>query len=246
MRNALLLSLGVTTLCAGAAPAALLVPRNGETWAATYEGDVAPPTGSTPAWTQFDVQGSGAAQSTDGNLYTVNTAATTDAVSYFVTGGWSGTGPTRTVEIRTRVIPESYEATDGAAGLVIGVNDIAFNLRFHTGYVTFNIGGSLNTAATLDTTQFHTYRMVADLAGSPNFRLYIDGNPSPVYTANSAWFNSSGFDSLVWGDFSAGGLSGHTETDFISWGPGALTNVPEPASLTALALGAFFLRRKSR
>jgi hypothetical protein len=223
--------------------AAFGVSRNGVTWDATFEGDVAPPTGSTPAWSVFDTQGVGAAQSSDGDLYTVNTSATTAAVSYSQQTNWTGGGQARTVEIRTRVIPEAYEASDGAAGLVVGLNDIAYNLRFHTGQLTYNSGG-LNTAATLDTTQFHVYRIVVDQAANPVFSLYIDGALAPSFTSNGSWFTSGGFDTIVWGDFSTGGLAGHTETDYISWAIGAHPPVPEPATLAGLAVGVSLLRRR--
>jgi hypothetical protein len=232
-----------TLLVIGSTQAAFLVNRNGVTWAATYEGDVSPPTGSTPAWSQFDTQGAGANQSTDGDLYTVNTTGTSAAVSYGISTDWSTGGLTRTAEIRTRVLPETYEAGDGAAGIVLGINGVAFNLRFHTGFVTFNTG-ALSTAATLDTSQFHTYRMIVDLAAAPNFSLFIDGNPAPAFTSNSSWFFSSGFDTVVWGDFSTGGLAGHTETDYISWTPGSHPpEVPEPAGLALISLGAAVVMR---
>lgn len=232
--------LGFATCALGA----FSLPRNGVVWDATYEGDVAPPTGSTPAWAVFDTQGAGAAQSSDGDIYTVNTSAVSAAVSYGVSANWSTAGSTRTAEIRTRVIPETYEAGDGAAGIILGVNGIAFNLRFHSGYVSYNVGGTLNTAATLDTSEFHTYRMVVDLAGSPNFALYIDGAQTPDFTSNGSWFFSAGFDTIVFGDFSTGGLAGHTETDFISWAAGAQTQVPEPTFGIAGLAAALLMRRR--
>lgn len=231
-------------LIATSAWAALMVPRNGVTWDGTYESDVAPPNTSTPAWTTFDTQGTGAGQSSDGDIYTINSTNVGAAVSYSTTELWSTAGSTRTVEIRTRVVPETYEAGDGAAGIVLGVNGIAFNLRFHTGFVSYNAGG-LNTAVTLDTTQFHTYRMVADLTGSPNFALYIDGATTPDFTSNGSWFFSAGFDTLIWGDTSTGGLAGHTETDFISWTAGNHPQVPEPAGLALMTVAFAAFRRRA-
>jgi hypothetical protein len=227
------------------ADAAFNVDRNGVVWDATYEGDVAPPTGATPPWVQFDTQGVGAGQSSDGDLYTINSLNVGSAVSYEQTNLWTGPDQARTVEIRTRVVPESYEASDGAAGLVLGINDIAYDLRFHNGFVTFNSGG-LSTAATLDTTQFHVYRVVVDQTASPVYSLYIDGALTPAFTSNGSWFTSAGFDKIVWGDYSTGGLSGHTETDYISWAAGAHPPVPEPASLACLAAGALLINRRSR
>ncbi len=248
MRKVSRLSLvAFAALVAGSASAfaAFNVNRNGVAWDATYEGDVAPMTGSTPAWGPFDTQGAGAFQSSDGNLYTINTSGVSAAVSYEQTDlSWTGAGLVRTAEVRLRVIPETYEAGDGAVGIILGVNGIAFNLRFHTGFITYNAGG-LNTAATLDTTQFHTYRMVTDLTASPNFALYIDGANAPAYTSNGSWFFSAGFDKIVFGDFSTGGLAGHTDTDYISWTAGAHAQVPEPTTLGVLgAFSALLIRRR--
>jgi|GEM_PF-6384479 len=245
-RCAVLTAAAVSFTVISAASAALSVPRNGVVWDATFEGDVSPPTGSTPAWTSFDTQGAGANQSTDGDLYTINTTQVGAAVSYGVTSNWSTGGSVRTTEIRTRVIPETYEATDGAAGIILGVNGVAFNLRFHTGFISYNAGG-LNSIATLDTTQFHTYRMITDLTGSPNFSLYIDGATTPNFTSNGSWFFSAGFDTIVWGDFSTGGLAGHTETDYISWSAGAHSEVPEPTAVAGLSVaGALLIARRRR
>lgn len=250
MRTSSILWLAVAALALGpavqSAHAGFNVLRNNVTWDATFEGDVAPPTGATPAWSLFDTQGVGAFQSSDGDIYTINTSATTAAVSYSQSTNWSaGATTARTVEIRTRVIPETYEAGDGAAGIILGLNSTAYNLRFHTNQVTYNAGG-LNTAAALDTTQFHVYRMVVDQTANPAFSLYIDNALTPAFTSNGSWFNSPGFDMIVWGDFSTGGLAGHTETDYISWKIGAHPPVPEPASLATLALGGLLIARRRR
>jgi len=227
------------------AEAAVGVNRNGVVWAGTFEGDVADLTASTPPWAVFDRNGF-AAESSDGDIYSYVSGSTGTTVSYNQNNSWAGTGLARTVEARVRVPDANFAATDGVGGLVLGVNNLAYNVRFHPGFISYNDNVTgLFSVKELDTSVFHTYRAVVDQSASPIFSLYIDNDPTPVFTSNNHWFNSPGFDTLVFGDFSTGGLSGKLDTDFVSWTAGAFApEVPEPALLGVVLLGALMLIRR--
>ena len=227
------------------AGAATNVDRNGVTWDATFEGDFAALTGSTPAWSVFDVANS--SESTDGNIRTHTTTAAAGANSYSVASNWSGTGGARTVEIRARVPnPDIAGVTDGQASLILGVNNIAYDFRFTDDSLLYNVGGALATVATLDTTQYHIYRVTVDQSANPIVNLYIDNNPTSVFSSSESWFTSPGFDILVYGDISTGGEAGTIDVDYISWADGVQTAVPEPASLGVLALAGVALVGRRR
>lgn len=232
-------------VAAAASHAALNVDRNGVLWPGTFEGDVADLTTSIPPWGIFDRNGF-AAESSDGNIYRYVSGSVGTAVSYEQTATFAGApGQAWTAEARVRVEPSAFEAGDGAGALIMGVNSQAYAMRFHTGFVTYNFSSGLSTVATLDTTLFHTYRMVVDQSANPAFSLYIDGNPTPVLTTNDTWFTSPGFNKLVFGDTSTGGLAGIMEVDYISWTAGAFP-VPEPTGLLAAAAGFGLLGLRRR
>jgi hypothetical protein len=225
--------------------AATNVPRNGVTWDATYEGDVAALTDSSPAWTIFDVSNSNSA-TTDGDVRRHVTNNTAGANSYGFSGtGWTGTA--RTAEIRARVVvdPLAPEAGDGTASFILGVNDEAFDFRFFTTGIAYNSGG-LNTVVPMDTTQFHIYRVTVDTGANPRVNLYIDGNTTPAFSSNGSWFTSPGFNSLVYGDISTGGEAGSMDVDYISWTTGVHPEVPEPSALALTGAGAAALLRRQR
>lgn len=230
---------------AAASQAALNVNRNGVLWTGTFEGDVADLTTSTPTWGIFDRNGF-AAESTDGNIYRYVSGSVGTSVSYEQTATFpGGPGGAWTAEARLRVEPSAFEAGDGAGGLVVGVNNQAYALRFHTGFVTYNFTSGLSTVATLDTTQFHVYRAVVDQSAAFAYTLYIDNNPIPVLETNDFWFTSPGFNKVVFGDFSTGGLAGIVETDYVSWTAGAFP-VPEPTGLAAVAVAGLCALRRRR
>lgn len=231
-----------------AADGAVGVTRNGVTWDATFEGDVASLAGSTPAWSAFDL-GSSPTEFTDGDIRWVNTTAANQANSYSVASGWSGTGGARTVEIRARV-PNADIVGDGQASLILGVNNVAYDFRFSSNGILYNDGNvGLGTAVSMDTSAFHIYRVTVDQSANPVINLYIDNNPTPAFTSNASWFTSGGFDSLVFGDISTGGEAGQVDVDYISWSDGVFpAAVPEPTSVAGIALiaGAAIARRRRR
>jgi hypothetical protein len=244
-RSATLPAAAWLALAPACAWGAFSVNRNGVVWDATFEGDVADLTASAPAWGVFDRNGF-ASETTDGNLYRYVSGSVGTSVSYEQLSTFAG-GPDGawTVEARLRVEPSTFEASDGAGGIVVGVNGVAYNVRFHSHTVTYNVNGSLNPVVpSIDPTQFRVYRMVVDQSASPAFSLYIDNDPVPAFTSNASWFISPGFNKIVFGDFSTGGLAGIVETDYVSWTRGAFP-VPEPATgALALGLAAAALRRR--
>jgi len=245
MRNTLILAVAVTSIGALSAQAGEMVLRNGVTWAGTFEGDVASPTGSTPAWAVFDI-GNTNSESSDGDIRTYTTGNEAGKNSYGYAGpSWIGAGTTRTAEIRARVPANGqYEATDGQGSFIVGVGD-ALDFRFYAGKIAFNFSTGLSTILTMDTSVFHTYRVTYDQAADPQVNLYIDNNAVPAFSTNDQWFGD--FDKLLFGDISSGGEAGQIDVDFISWTAGVHAPVvPEPTSLALIALGGLVLRRKSR
>lgn len=245
LRTPLLLGAAALLGSVALANAALNVNRNGVLWPGTFEGDVADLTASVPPWGIFDRNGF-AAESTDGNIYRYVSGSTGTSVGYEQTATFAGApGLKWTAEARLRVEPCTFEAGDGAGGLVMGVNDKAYALRFHTGFLSYNFTGGLSPILNIDTTQFHTYRVVVDQTANPVYSLYVDNDPTPAFTTNDFWFTSAGFNKLVYGDFSSGGLAGIVETDFVSWTEGAFP-VPEPTGVAAVAGLALLGARRRR
>lgn len=238
----------VVSLLPQGANAALNVNRNGVTWDATFEGDSLP-TASNPAWAVFDNNGF-AAESSDGDIYSYVSGSTGTSVSYETTDStWTSGGAARTVEIRARVPDAVNQAGDGVGSLILGINGIAYDLRFVDGAVYYNpasAGSGLTTAATVDPGVFHIYRLTVDQAANPILNLYIDNSPTPAYSTNANWFTSAGFDKIVFGDISTGGESGKLDVDYISWTSGVHAPVPEPTAVGLLALGGIALARRSR
>lgn len=228
------------------AEAATNVLRNGVLWESTFEGDVADLTTSTPAWTVHD-RNLQASETTDGDVYSLVSENTGESASYKTTAGYSST-TARTVEIRARVPDSVFEAGDGIASLVAAMNGDAYDLRFASHGLLYNNGGSLSTVVTMDTSEFHVYRIVTDTNASPTYSLYIDGSTTAAFTSSTPWFTSAGFDGLFFGDISAGGLAGKIDVDYISWTDnGAFAPlVPEPSTLLCAAAGALFIAGRRR
>lgn len=213
--------------------AATMVVRNGVTWAYTFEGDVADLTTSSPAWSTFDKNGF-ATESSDGDIYSYLSGSTGVTNSYSAPN-WSGTGNQRTAEIRVRVPDASLQAADGSAAFTAG-NGNAYDIRIYQDRIAYNGTGGVtdpSNIVSLDLSEFRILRAVVDPTASPAYKLYVDNNPIPVLERNDFWFG--GFDVLLFGDLSTGGISGQVEVDYISWTPGAFVPIPEPS--TAMLLG---------
>lgn len=234
------------------AHAALAVVRNGVTWNGTYEGDVAPPTASTPAWSNFDVNGSATASS-DGNIYTSNSPSVTATNSYVITTGFTS-GTARTLEFRVKVDANAAEAGDGAIQFIPAVDGYFMAVSVGKHFVALNQGGSFIAQDTSvdNTADFNTYRVTVDRSLSTDiYKLYMNNNSTPILTsgASTGQYAGADYDEVIFGDTSAGGSQGISYTDFVSWtdqGAFAPTAVPEPASLAVVALGGLFFRRRAR
>jgi hypothetical protein len=214
-RSAALAALS-TCLLLAALPSSAAVNQtvNGVTWAFTYDGDVVP-TQSSPAWSVAS-GGSGTATAvSDGALLALKSGiGSANALSYQVgaTAGWNaqlGAGDS-TVETRFRL--NSWD-TGGATGTVAqsiriatGLRDI--QLRIRPCEVSF-AGG---TGFAIDTTQFHTYRIV--VTGGVNAALYVDGNPVPVLTRQETVVTTA--NALRFGDITATG-AGEVVWDHLRW-----------------------------
>ena len=211
-------SIAALPLClihmASPAVAAVNQTVNGVTWSFTYDGDVLP-TLSNPAWTVASGGSGTATASSDGNVLSIKSSiGSANALSYQVgtTAGWNallGTGDS-TVEVRFRL--NSWD-TGGATGTVAqsiriatGLRDI--QLRIRPCEVSFQ-GGA---AYAIDTTQFHTYRIV--VTGGANATLYVDGSPAPVLTREETVATT--VNALRFGDITSSG-AGEVVWDHVRW-----------------------------
>ncbi|MCC7350907.1 MAG: PEP-CTERM sorting domain-containing protein [Phycisphaerales bacterium] len=101
---------------------------------------------------------------------------------------------------------------------------------------------SRTNVAELDLSQYHTYRVATD---GGTYSLWIDDMNTPV-VSNATLDPNTGNPSMYFGD-GGGDPQGSTSWDYIAWNVnGAPVAVPEPATLSILALGTLALvnRRK--
>ena len=227
-------SRAVTTLAVAAVVAAGAVSaaadtnvvRNGVTWDATFEGgnqphfDQGPGPVENPAWTFGGASGS-AGGSSDGTAYIHN--STPAGYYYFdqTDGTWTNAGTARTLEFRARVVGQT--APDDAARLTIGINDDFWEFKLNTNGVQLGSFIPLGSVTPVDTSVFHTYRIVFDASlPTDKAKVYIDGDGTPAISTGAAAPNTiADFDLLRFTDGSTGGIGGTSEWDFISWTAGA-------------------------
>lgn len=207
---------------------------DGVDWTSTWEGNVIP-SANSPSFAEYGSQ-----------LFTVNSGTTTtsgaNAGAGGVSSGWSGgaagAGPNSTLEFRVKVLSQGSEAgTSVGTALFVGWNGTRFQVglnSLNTAYAEFggqNFPGTNTTS--LDTTAWHTYRIVFfDAIDSAS--LYIDG-------ANSGLTQFGGgtmVDTIQFAKY-GGEISntGTAEWDYIRWTNAvAAVPVPEPTSMAFLGL----------
>ena len=235
---------------AAGASADLLVSRNGVTWDATFEGgnqphfDQGPGPVENPAWVFGGASGS-ASGSSDGTAYTHS--STEGGYYYFdqTDATWTAAGTARTIEFRARVV--SQAAADDAARLTIGLLDDFWEFKLKDTGVQIGSFIPLGSVTPLDTSVFHTFRMVIDnTLPTDKARVYIDGSTTPAIASGGFVPDTiASFDLLRFTDGSGGGIGGTTEWDFISWADGAFP-VPEPSVGVLVLIGALLLTRRRR
>lgn len=211
---------------------------DGIDWTSVWEGNVvpnsAPGTTAEPSFSTF------------GGTFTVNSGTTTTAgtnagasgpsPTSAWAGGTSGNGTDSILEFRVKVLTQGSEVDQPVGtSLFVGWNGQRFQLGLNmvgTNYAEFAGGSFLGTnTVTLDTTAWHTYRIVFfDSTNSAS--LYIDGINTGLTQAGSG-----GLADVVQFHRYTGAVSatGTSEWDYIRW-----TNaIPEPSALALLGLAAF-------
>ena len=137
--------------------------------------------------------------------------------------------------------------TGGAAeGLIM--NNL--NGASRTGNVDTGEAGTLNVLA-LDPTLWHEYwvTIAADPSGTAGTHLvsvYVDGSLVPTVFAVTAGDGNDYDDSYLGLGQGATGQSGAMDVDFVSYVPGVVAPIPEPATIGLLGLGALGLLRRRR
>lgn len=126
------------------------------------------------------------------------------------------------------------QATSGTFGVGLYANDSAGGVQLSidpTGWSSWN-GGSGSYAA-----GYHTF-LLTRAAGGSDFQLQVDGGAATTVSQYVPW---GGASAMQWGDVSSAN-SGQAVWDYVAVN-GA---VPEPASLSMLALGGLMLVRRRR
>jgi hypothetical protein len=220
--------------------------RNGVLWEGSFEGDTTalttagtPPTGTTPAWSTFDV--SGGSTSTSGGIFTITTTTVAQRQSWSNTFGMT-TSSLMTVEWLANVDTSVSSDSFGVGGVIVWANDRVLNFDMKSTGVSITQGGSeIGSVGSLDMSVDRTYRVTYDGSlSSDKWNLYFDGNTTAAWSSGSILgASSASVNKVVFGDYSAGAFFGKSNWDNIAWtDEGAYAPVvPEP-STAALALAA--------
>lgn len=223
------------------APAAQNVTNNSVVWAVSYDGDFLPNNGSSdPAWSTFFV-GAGASGTVGGGILTLTnggasiTYAEMNNTSYW-NGGSGGTFD-NTIEFKMRgQNAQSNADWTGRFFFGDGVNRWFFS--FDDNRVRIN--GS--PFYLIDTTIFHTYRIVES---NSLVSLYVDqigNNSTPVLSGVAG---SAVAQNFIYFGHDGTALKGRTEWDYVRWTNAGAFTVPEPGAFT-LILAALALLRLAR
>lgn len=234
----LMFTLGAAAIVFGASYAQSAVAP----FAYGYEAD-AMPESSTPAWPHY-FNGD---TSVSGGILTVTTPGThgggdIDFVEFRQLGGagapWETTGAGTTVEIRVKT-DYNVSGHSWAGDIMIDTGVRRWQMLIGEGYISDNVGGGDFAITTNDA--FHTYRFVVANESTGPLAIYVDGNTTPAHS----WVGgASGYSELAFGDL-GNSAQGQVQWDYVRWtNAGAYAPVPEPASLSLLALGALALRRR--
>ena len=240
------LAAGLLAAWTTTASADFLVPRNGVTWDATYEADFEPHSGSNnPIWVE-SIAGSGSSRVASGGILRLTSDGLNGYLRYDQTGStWTGLGAQRTIEWRMMV--ESQTSADRATDfLSFAGSDGYWIVEFKDTSLRL-VGSSAGSDIPIDTTTFHTYRLVIDGGlAVDQATLYVDSNPLPFLSSGSVAPGSAGAnDFLAFGDGSSGGIGGVIEWDYVSWTAGAHP-VPEPSAAVLVLIGGLLLMRRRR
>ncbi len=233
----MILAAMAVSLLTHAASAAVI---DGVDWAFNWQGDRLPQDAPALPWDpDWNVAGTPSLNGT-GTATVLNPAnyAALAAGQWF--GGGANEGPASTLEFRVKLLTTGSSEAWGTA-LGIGWNGVQFQfgLGQNSAELTNNNGAGGGGSITLDTSLYHTYRIVFD---SGEASLYIDDAFSGIANVGSGGFANNFFIGRFTGDVDALGSS---EWEYIRWtNDGAFIPVPEPTCFLFLAVGGILIHRR--
>ncbi|MFA5866014.1 MAG: PEP-CTERM sorting domain-containing protein [Phycisphaerae bacterium] len=207
----------------------------------------------------------------NGNPGPVTTVAG-GVLNFKPTTGWvlwntnSGSNPLGTGDWSMEWSVAMVSMTGVAPMLYADINSAAENVNFSTGFGNEGtiygqysvspvspVGSGVMQTAGLWFPDYHKYRLtrtagtgtpVAPVVGYSLLNMYVDDNPVPIYTLNLA-MTAKNSDNMF--GFGNGSMTGEFNVDYVRWTTtGAYEVVPEPVTLSLLALGAMGLIRRKK